>query len=210
MRIVFDFDGTLLDSSKRHIQVLQDCLNQKGYNQYSLKGFLEYKADGYSTAAFLKEKLGFSNCQSEEITRMWISHIEDFNYLHTDQLYYDTIPTLCSCLEHADILYLCSARQKEQHLKYQINQLNLSNVFCEVFCASPATAVNEKEHFINRVQPDLVVGDSEVDFNAAKKAGVRSYILNRGFRSKAYWDKYKVKTYNSLDSLRNGEGMEKW
>ncbi|KMW24248.1 HAD family hydrolase [Enterocloster citroniae] len=202
MKIVFDFDGTLLDSSKRHIQVLQDCLNQKGYNRYSLKGYLEYKADGYSTAAFLKEKLGFSNWQSEEVSRMWISHIEDLDYLRTDQLYYDAIPTLYACLEHADILYLCSARQKEQHLMYQINQLELSNVFCEVFCASPATAVDEKEYFINRVQPDLVVGDSEVDFSAAKRSGVRSYILNRGFRSKAYWDKHKVKTYHSLDGLR--------
>ena len=47
----------------------------------------------------------------------------------------------------------------------------------------------------------LMTGDTEIDLAAAKEAHCGFYMLNRGFRNKAYWDRQGITSYEDLGCL---------
>lgn len=202
-KLIFDFDGTLLNSSSRHIVVLEDCLNDSGYFEFSLSDYLTFKAGGYSTFEYLRKRLNLSEDISEEISSAWVKNIEREYYLKKDFLYEDAVPTLRICSEIGYQLYLISARKHESSLIKQLQNLKIISFFHEIYCVPNKNAADAKTAHINRVNADLVIGDTEVDWKAALKAQVPYYILNRGFRNKTYWDSLGVKSFDSLEYIFN-------
>ena len=62
---------------------------------------------------------------------------------------------------------------------------------------------NDKKSFLDSFDAGetIVVGDTEMDHDAAMHNGMPYYILNRGFRSKEFWDKKNVASYDDLKIL---------
>lgn len=198
--IVFDFDGTLLNSCERHINVLNDCLLELGYNLLIGSDYLEFKCDGNSTIEYLKNR-GISENESRKISNYWIEKIENKNFLKADHLYSDAISALNICKSKEYNINLLSARKNEQTLVEQVNALGIIRYFKEVVCVTPVNAVDEKTLALQKMNADILIGDTEVDFEAANRAGVFCYILNRGFRSEKYWISRGVKSFGSLLDL---------
>lgn len=200
-RIVFDFDGTLLDSRQRHVIVLNDCLRHFGVADVNPTEYLTYKANGNSTYSFLRKILMLPEELADKISKQWVSVIEQDVYLETDRLYADAISILQYCSNIAE-LYLLSARSNEAALHRQVERFGLKPYFCEVICVSPLNAVAEKTDILRRIKPCTIVGDTEVEYQAAQEMGIPCYLLNRGFRSKEYFAQRGITSNDNLSQLR--------
>jgi len=199
--IVFDFDGTLLNSKKRHQNVLHDAICAFGNSMTNsvLDDFVEYKANGYSTKDYLLNKLMFSLQDANKITEYWKCYIENDEYLVYDTLYDDSISTLDLLFKNYDLVLL-SARQNKNMLYQQIINFGINIYFENIIVVDPFNAIYEKTNFIkDKTNIILYIGDTEVDYKAAGQ--IPFYALNRGFRNKKFWGLRGISSFNNLSFL---------
>lgn len=202
MKIAIDLDGTLLDSTLRHAQVLRFALNNFSIKTIHFfdEEFLKYKANGFSTKAFCLNVLQLPERVAVAVSEFWIDNIEQENFLILDKLYSDS-KNFLNALSNVAILYLVTARNNKTGFVGEINRLNIASFFQKMQVVAPFNASHEKRDFFLENHIDLVVGDSEVDLYAAEGANIASCILNRGFRSKRFWDSHNVHSFNNLSEI---------
>ena len=197
--IIFDFDGTLLNSNFRHKKLLYDVLKLSSPKVIytDLTDYLPYKREGNSTLEYLKRK--FINLEINKINNEWIDNIENKYYLKYDTLYKDTL----FCLEELRKKYniiLVTARKNEIGLFNQIEKNNLINYFNEIIIVKPG---NPKYSKVKKIGFNIsyVIGDTENDSELADNLGCIFFALNRGFRSKNFWDHRNVLSFNKLENI---------
>lgn len=75
----------------------------------------------------------------------------------------------------------------------------------ELKVVSPFEASTLKQEYLDEnakvYDRIVIVGDTEVDYNAAVNSGNEFYVLNSGFRSKLFWDNKNITSYNRLDEI---------
>lgn len=206
-KIVFDFDGTLLDSRKRHKAVLKMASQMLGYplDAQRLNEYLAYKTEGANTYQFLTTKCGIPAYAAKECTQKWVAHIEDSEYLAMDCLYGDTLDTLAELKEDKNTeIILVTARKNKDGLYLQLSSLGISCYLSAIYCVSPRKAAEEKVMIAKGLgEIACWVGDTEVDRVAADSAACPFYALHRGFRSKSFWRKNSVFSHSDLSELND-------
>lgn len=208
MTYIFDIDGTLVDSKKRHSILLKRLLDNLTNKKLVLneEEYLGYKASGRSTKDYLHEVLGYDEAIARKIAEEWTSKIEDRELLLHDELYPETRLVL-ECLKEQTIIYL-SARESKENLLEELERLEILQFADEVIVSSPKQSVNDKALKIKEIihkyrSRVMVVGDTETDYFAAVNNRQPYYILNRGFRNKEYWKGLGVDTHSSLILLKD-------
>lgn len=203
MIYIFDLDGTLIDSKQRHQHVLDDVLCRQNINASSniRINYLNFKAAGHSTYDYLLHVLQLDDEIAKNINKMWVQSIENEEYLADDSLYHDTLPTLQSLSDSQHQIIFLTARKNKRGLLQELENLQIDKYAQAIYVVSPLNAEAEKLNIISNLGNNLsviIVGDTEIEYKIANKLGVRYIILNRGFRSKGYWDELHVPSYSSL------------
>ena len=196
MTYVFDLDGTLIDSRKRHWMLMDKLLRQHGIKvpDSFQTSFLSYKADGHTGLDYLTLKMNIPNNIAEKIQTEWIVHIEDEELQKHDVLFPDVISTLSMI---NDRILLVTLRNNENNLRRSLKKLRL-----EKYNTIVLKHGSSKTSVLRTIKDDLImIGDTETDYEAAVEAQCRYYILNRGFRSELFWKKRNVRSYSGLDEL---------
>ncbi|MBQ0067169.1 MAG: HAD family hydrolase [Phascolarctobacterium sp.] len=204
MIYLFDVDGTLIDSSKRHTILLSNLLYKEDADnkRFVLSDYLEYKSNGFGTYDYLTYILHYDVEYAKNISQEWVKHIEDELLIQYDCLYSDTITTL-EKLKNNKIFYV-SGRQNEKLLFAELERFNLLKYACKVVVTNPSLGAKdkiEKIKLLNLHGKQIVVGDTEADYDTAKCLGIDYYILNRGFRNKDFWDKREVASHKDLSEI---------
>ena len=108
MKILFDLDGTILDSSERlyrlFCELIPDCT-------FTKEDYWNLKRNKINHKMILEKY--FSEYDFNEFNTKWLKLIEDEKYLKSDKLYDFTIPLLKSI--NNDI-FLITARQSRKNL----------------------------------------------------------------------------------------------
>ena len=202
---ILDLDGTLIDSSLRHVKLLASVIidYDKSITENDLSDYLSYKADGHSTLDYLAEVKGLDSSKAELIAREWSSKIEEPDFLSLDKFYDDAFSFVKSLKENGYDVYALTARQNKDYIKGFIDGSIISPYISYVFVVDPFKAKEEKlnvikGHFSSGENRLILVGDTGVDYETGVNAGAKTFILNRGFRSKAYWDQKGIKSYENL------------
>lgn len=208
MIYVLDLDGTLIDSSIRHGELLRDILNKYNINcSVNFENeYLEFKRNGGSTFYYLQDVMGLSKVLCTEISRKWIEHIEDWKWLLKDILYDDALPFLNRISKENTIVYL-SSRQSITNLFKELNSLCIDRFAKEIFVSNPLDGYKGKEHYLKEIKhmyqdKIVVIGDTEVDAKAANSENCEFIAINRGFRSVIFWNQIGIRSFDSLDKLR--------
>ena len=201
MKTIFlDLDGTLLDSRERHMVVLENALKECNVFGCDLSNYVEYKANGNRTIDFLEKELKLNSDISEKITEVWKRTIEEEQYLKIDTLYGDTVAFLNIVKDKGYKTIIVSARQNKDYAMKGIKTSEINYLINDVIIVSPFNAISEKLSALmqNKEEFSVYIGDTEIDYEAGKRAEILTFILNRGFRSKEYWDKKNIQSYNDL------------
>lgn len=202
---VIDLDGTLIDSRKRHAFVMQDVLSHTKYS-FNADSYMSYKANGNTGLQYLTEIAGIDVSEARDIQQEWKTRIEYTGYLMADELYPDTVAFLNSVFERAGVIFL-TARKNRAGLDGELKRLSLLAYADYTIVADPDDALAQKEkavHVIHEAYPGAtltVIGDTENEYELAKKCGLESFILDCGFRSEEYWKDRGVKTCHSLSDI---------
>lgn len=176
--IAFDWDGTLLDSRKRHILVMNQVLEEFNIS-LDTSDLVSFKRSGKNNIAYLQSK-GLSLELVEKIQKKWISHIEDEKYLKQDILYTD-VEDLLKKYSHFDLI-LITARKDEIALRKQVAALGLTSYFKQIFVVSPGEqAAQEKAKILTKQHAVALIGDTQSDAQAAQMAGISFEYRTEGF-----------------------------
>lgn len=213
MIIVFDLDGTLINSELRHQILLARILKEyKISYEDKLEGYLEYKKSGNGNLKFLQEVLNIDKTLAYEIQKKWMENIENREYLTYDKVYPEVIPILNKLYEKDEIYYL-TARSNRENLLKELEYLQIEKYAQEIFVVNPKKAIEEKRKIITAISRNgktFLIGDTEVEYEAGKQLlSVYTKILNRGFRNKEFFESKKIKTYNNLCEIFKEVQVEK-
>ncbi len=198
---VFDLDGTLIDSTQRHHLLMAKLLQEAGQEIPCnfAKEYMEYKASGHSGRQYLEYRLQIPADLAVAIQQRWTAEIENPDWLKRDKLYADTIPTLDFLKERNQRIMFLTMRQNEELLHKELQMLGINTYPNEVIVLSPKGQIH-KGDVLKKIDEtiDFMIGDTEIDYDAALRVGTKSYILHRGFRNRAFWSQREVMTYDSL------------
>ena len=189
-RIAFDLDGTLLDSRKRHAIVMNRALLEFGLD-ICTDDLVDYKLLGHNNLEWLSSK-GVHDTMAQSINNYWIQHIEDESFLAYDVLYDGVYDYLMSMSANNE-LFLITARNNKDSAMKEIKSLLLHQFFSEVIIVdSSKNTAQLKMEALKSNNVEVLVGDTESDYFAAKDAGVAFYYTDRGFRSCDFWENYNL------------------
>ncbi len=187
MDIFFDLDGTLLDVSERHYSVYCDIL--RGWDRPPLP-FARYwalKRAGAPLSDILAES-GAADL-TEPFRQVWLERIERRDYLEMDTVVAHGREVLHR-LGGDHRLVLVTLRQSPEGLARQLRALSLEDVFRVVLTAGHSSAdYSVKARLIESYESapaGWLVGDTEVDVQAAGAVGLQSCAVTWGLRSRDF------------------------
>lgn len=206
MIAVIDLDGTLIDSTKRHYVLMERLLEQRGLlSGFDASAYMDYKADGHSGKSYLTNVLHLENSVATGVMTKWTAHIEDEELISLDELYEDAIPFLEYLKNDGIKIIFLTARQDAMLVRSELEHLCIADFADEIFVVSPSNGMAEKCKVCKelKMQDEIfVVGDTENEEQLVSELGIDGFILNRGFRSRKFWDEKGVKTFESLLEIR--------
>lgn len=202
--IAFDFDGTIVDCSKRQIAAAERALLEVYETPCKLPRFWEAKRTGATTLGALIIS-GIHPDVAKNVDAVWRSIIESDTLLAIDRPFPRIISTLSRLKEQGTQLYLLSARKRPEALLNQLETLNLANQFVEISVVDPQLVIQEKSQKLLSWKPDLYVGDSETDAEAAELSDTRFASVSSGQRSEQYLTAHGInKVYpDAIAALRD-------
>jgi phosphoglycolate phosphatase-like HAD superfamily hydrolase len=200
MNIGLDFDGTILDSSHRHVLALRQASAFYQINLAQNQDFLDYKRTGQSTLNYLLSKnIHFKT--ATKLNQKWQALIENNSLISQDVLYPDTIKFLTQ-ISRNHHLFLVTARKYPHLLKKQLKKLGLKQYFQDVFIVKPSKNAAQLKHEITKnLHLAIIIGDTETDWQWANLSQANFFALNRGFRNQDFWTKKQVISYDNLETI---------
>lgn len=202
MNIIFDLDGTLIDSSERMYQLFQMLVPQSSFTKNE---YLEFKRDKMNHKMILEKY--FSGVSFERFSVKWKQEIEKEKYILLDRNYTDTIKVLNE-LSKKFSLFLLTARQSEKELIKELQRLKLGTFFTKIFISEGKYTKKELLYdyenycsgFLNNVK--YYVTDMGEDILIGNELGLTTIAITHGFMSevrlKEYQPKYIINTLAEL------------
>ena len=179
--VAFDWDGTLLDSRKRHKIVMDFVLNKFGIS-LDISDLIEFKRKGKNNIEYLVSK-GIKESLAKEIQQEWIKNIENHGFLETDKLYSDAIDRLEKYSKENDLI-LVTARSNAELARQQIQKNGVAKYFKNIFIVSTGkNASKEKAKILKEQKAILMIGDTSSDAQAAREANIAFKFYDNGFHS---------------------------
>lgn len=190
MNIIFDLDGTLVDSSERMYQIFVKLMPKISLSK---KEYWSLKRDGIAHRDILKMcSFGYA---SEVFEKEWISLIEKDNYLLMDYIYPDTIRIL-KYLKKKYQIYLLTARQSLCGVIDELERFKILDYFNELI----VTGGKKKEEVLNTyilTHPflngprNIFINDMGKDILFAKEHRYVTIGVSHGFMSRSRLAEYR-------------------
>lgn len=183
MNVVFDLDGTLIDSRPRMFALFESLVPDSGLDFDAYWALKEAKV---SHEHILLRRLGYTEERLAEFVDAWMARIESPPLLALDA----NFPGMHAALDRLAgqaRLHVCTARQHRQPVLDQLERLRLLPYFSTVMVTEQ---VDDKDVLIARHLTDLsaddwMLGDTGKDVQVGKALGMRTCAVLSGFLSRA-------------------------
>lgn len=183
MNVVFDLDGTLIDSRARMYALYRRLVpaTTLDFDTYWL-----HKRAKVPHKDLLQRQEGYGEQQVYVFIKHWMELIETPELLAMDTNFHGVPEALGRLRPHAS-LHVCTARQMRQPVLGQLEQLGLLQNFSSVL----ATEENHKSkaelitaQLSNLSCRDWMIGDTGKDIELGKQLGMRTCAVLSGFLSR--------------------------
>ena len=183
MNIIFDLDGTLINSKIRLYRLFQYLAPE---SQLTYEQYWDFKKNKISNEIILTSKLDFNKEAISIFIEKWMALIESPEYLALDENFSGIHLVLMRLKEKAD-LHICTARQFRQPVLDQLERLNLLPFFSKILVTEQK---NSKENLISAnvrglSAQDWIVGDTGKDIQVGKLLNIKTCAVCSGFISKS-------------------------
>lgn len=208
--VIFDLDGTLLDTSTDLASAVNYALNKNGYQTYTVKEIISFVGNGVKNLI----KRALKNCEDDKIVGCVLGDFKDY-YEKNNAVYtapYEKITDLLKNLKTDGVITAVYSNKYDSAVKklankYFPNLINSAFGERDGYNKKPdATQLLEFMVSNGLDKKDCVyIGDSEVDILTAKNAGVNCISVCWGFKGKEFLVKNGAKllaeTVEELDEL---------
>lgn len=190
VNIIFDLDGTLIDSSERLYQLFQKLVPE---SEFSNEDYWNMKRNRINHKRILE--IYFPLIKFENFNDKWMELIEKDEYLYLDKNYPDTIDVLDRLSSSYNIVLL-TARQLKSGLYRELERLGIKSYFNKIFVTEGR---NTKEELLAKIletgmlkknREDLFVGDTGKDIIVGNHFGYRTVAITHGFMNRKNLQKY--------------------
>ena len=193
--IIFDMDGTLLDSLTDLQNTLNYCFREEGFTERTYNEVRSFVGNGLRTLIERAVPQGTKEEKIDQILEVfkphYMAHCMDFTAP------YEGVVEMLACLKEAGYKMAIVSNKADEALKH------LSEHF---FGDYIDVAVGERPGMNKKPEPDLVylameeigatkensvyIGDSEVDYQTAVNSGLKCISVLWGFRDKELLESY--------------------
>ncbi len=190
MNIIFDLDGTLIDSSERMYRLFLRLVPQCTLTKEQYWDFKRGKVNHKQLLDRYYPEVNF-----EAFNSQWMSLIETEEYLKMDLNYADTTLVLEALKKHS--LYLLTARQSKENLEAELYVLGLNKYFEQIFVTEGKSG---KKELLNNAlgsgmliknDGDVFISDMGKDIVIGRELGYRTVAVTHGFMNRVCLEKYK-------------------
>jgi phosphoglycolate phosphatase len=195
-RIIFDFDGTLIDSRERLFKLFSDL---EPDSKLTFEDYWNLKRDGESHEKILNRLKGNKYFEQSNFEAKWMELIEDNNYLNLDTPFEGVTQLLERLRSDGYDLWLLTARQHSSKVGAQLLNFGWHNMFSKTMVTGQ---ILTKKALLLDETPDfkssIMIGDTGKDIMTAQEVGAYSIAVLSGFLSLE-----KLKTYKPNEFLNN-------
>ena len=212
LTILFDLDGTLVDTAPDLIRAHNHVMKKFGYPTKSINELKN--AVGRGAKALMEKATGkwkwFDEKIKNEMTKEFLSFYGK-NILHESKLLNGVSEFLIWCKKENISMAVCT--NKTEHLAVDLlKKIGIYNYFEYVagyntfdYCKpDPRHLTNVIEIMQGDIKKSIMVGDSETDANAAKAAGIPMILLKYGYtekRSNEIYHNHLVKDFVGIEKI---------
>ncbi|MDB5197687.1 MAG: family hydrolase [Flaviaesturariibacter sp.] len=187
-KILFDLDGTLIDSRQRlyHLfgALVPDC-------DMSFDEYWKFKRNKTDHATLLRTRFGWGKEEIDDFEIKWLAMIEQPEWLAHDTVFPGAFKVLDQ-LSDSCRLFLITARQSEEAALMQLKNLKLLPYLEAVFVTQ--RKIDKEALFVQSrlaFDPhDIAIGDTGIDVQLARKVQCISIAVTSGFRSREVLEEY--------------------
>lgn len=179
MNLIFDLDGTLIDSRNRLYQLFQRLVPE---STLSFEEYWKLKRNKISNKDILIHRFCFKDNKIEQFISDWMQNIETDELLVLDEKF-PKIDIVLERLKSHAFLHICTARQFRNPAIDQLERLNLLQYFDNVLVTEQhLTKVDWILDAISNLgSHDWLIGDTGIDIRAGQKLGIKTCAVLSGF-----------------------------
>lgn len=185
--VIFDLDGTILNTLYDLRSALNTVLAQEGFEQHSLEEVRRFVGNGAAKLIARALPAGTSAACQEDVLRKFKEFYSRNANLNT--VPYRGVPEMLSSLKAAGIALACNSNKFDGAV-YDLCQTHYPGMFSLCMGDLPDRPKKPDPYAANHIMEELrvsrartlYVGDSDVDLATAKNAGVDGAWVTWGFR----------------------------
>jgi phosphoglycolate phosphatase len=187
VNLIFDLDGTLIDSRPRLYRLFQQLVPQ---SHLTFDGYWAFKQKKISNEAILVKEFSFDRVRIDRFVSEWMSKIEAPEFLALDQNFPSMHKTL-KRLQSEATLYVCTARQTKEPVIDQLNRLGILSYFEDIMVTEQRKSKVELISLISSLgSRDWIIGDTGLDIQVGRELGIKTCAVLTGFLSEASLRQY--------------------
>jgi phosphoglycolate phosphatase len=178
LNLIFDLDGTLIDSSRRMFSLFNNLVAESTLDKDS---YWILKRNGISHETILREKFNYSTNRIADFSIRWMDLIESTSYLAFD-LKYANVDEKLATLKKSGSLYLCTSRQSISSTLSQLKKLGLYELFDEIIITQHRSTKHDLIiKYIDVTPNDWMIGDTGYDIKTGHQLGISTCAVTNGF-----------------------------
>jgi len=205
--LICDLDGTLVDTSRDITNALNHALQFYGYPTLTVEKTVQVVGEGITRLIqkLIGDKAGTE--RQDEVKQRFLDfyeqHLTDFSTVY---------PSVTDTLEKIADLQKVVISNKRENLSIELlRRLDLLKYFVLVIGSdttperkpSPLPVLYAMKNIGTKPRETVIVGDSNYDIEAGKKAGICTIAVTYGYREKHYLNDadYRVDTFRDILDL---------
>jgi phosphoglycolate phosphatase len=183
--IIFDLDGTLIDSKLDLVHSVNATLRELQRPELSEEIISSYIGNGAPVLVAKSLGLGAPPAELDRALKFFLTHYEAHKMDNTG-----AYPGVAEALEHLSAMPMAVLTNKPERISVRILEaLGLAKYFRAIYGGNtfstkkpdPLGTNTILREFSVRSNEALLIGDSEVDVQTARNAGILSAVVNYGF-----------------------------
>lgn len=195
--VIFDLDGTLIDSLSGIAYSVNKTIEQYGYPIHSDQAYLDFIGNGLHKTLLraLPERV-----PEAEIESMYIDMLDNYQQHYTYAVEkYDGIQELLVWLSQTDVRIAINSNKNHDMVEKIVDTYLTGIEFWRVYGVDANYPAKPDPYWVNRIIEEtgiskaevLFVGDTEVDIETARNAEVDVAAVSWGFRQRQVLEKQR-------------------